>query len=132
MAPFRQSRGVQRQTADVEKTGFGQRISGLEVDLRHPDGEVTGVGVFELGAHGRGQVCLAVVVEEEVRVEAPSGVRACVREKCISADRGVSCNLLVYVDRITPRVFVPNVFGRDIHAPWGFRRVLPTGQFLIH
>lgn len=76
MAPLRQPRGVQRQTADVEQTGFTQRVSGLEVDLGDPDGEVAGVGVFELRAHCGGEVGLAVVVEEEVRIEAPSGVCA--------------------------------------------------------
>lgn len=126
MAPLRQPRGVQRQTADVEQTGFTQRVSGLEVDLGDPDGEVAGVRVFELRAHCGGQVGLAVVVEEEVRIEAPSSVYVC--ERCISA-AGVSCDLLVDIYRITPRVLVPDIFRRDVHAPWGFRRVLPPSQY---
>lgn len=42
---------------------------------------------------------------------------------------GVSCDLLVDIYRITPRVLVPDIFRRDEHAPWGFRRVLSAGQF---
>lgn len=71
MTPFCQPWGVQWQTANVEKTGFSESISGLDVDFRDPDGKVTGVRVFELRAHGCGQVDFAIIVEEEVWVESP-------------------------------------------------------------
>lgn len=74
MTPFCQPWSVHWQAADVEKAGFSESISGLDIDFRDPDGKVTRVRVFELRAHGRGQIDFAIVVEEEVWVEAPSSV----------------------------------------------------------
>lgn len=87
MTPFRQPWSVQRQAADVEKTRFGKRIPSLNVDFGDPDGKITRVRVFELRAHCCGQIGFAIVIEEEVRVKAPSGV--CVSDIfCCSEVRG--------------------------------------------
>lgn len=104
MTPFRQPWGVQRQAADVEKTRFGKRIPSLNVDFGDPDGKITRVRVFELRAHCCGQIGFAIVIEEEVRVKAPSGV--CVSDIFLFRGQRIEylsndC-LLVYIYRITP------------------------------